>query len=74
MKKFKKVYIEITNVCNLSCSFCLPHNRKNRFMSFDEFKLILNKIKPYTNVNKLHNLFIICLSVKLCENKSQNTS
>lgn len=52
--RFKRVYIEITNVCNLKCSFCLPHNRENRFMSFDEFKLVLDKIKPYTNYIYLH--------------------
>lgn len=52
--RFKRIYIEITNVCNLNCSFCLPHNRENKFMSFDEFKLILDKIKPYTNYIYLH--------------------
>ena len=52
--RFKRVYIEITNVCNLKCSFCLPHKRENRFMNFDEFKLILDKIKPYTNYIYLH--------------------
>ena len=52
--RFKRVYIEITNVCNLKCNFCLPHNRKNRFMNFEEFKIILDKIKPYTNYIYLH--------------------
>ena len=52
--RFKRVYIEITNVCNLNCSFCLPHNRKHKFMNFEEFKLILDKIKPYTQYIYLH--------------------
>lgn len=52
--RFKRVYIEITNVCNLKCSFCPPHNRENRFMSFEEFKTILNNIKPYTEYIYLH--------------------
>lgn len=52
--RFKRVYIEITNVCNLKCSFCLPHNRENKFMSFDEFKFILSKIEPYTKYIYLH--------------------
>lgn len=52
--RFKRVYIEITNVCNLKCSFCLPHHRENRFMTFYEFKLILEKIRPYTNYIYMH--------------------
>ena len=52
--RFKRIYIEITNVCNLNCAFCPPHNRENRFMSFEEFKLILEKIKPYSEYIYLH--------------------
>lgn len=52
--RFKRIYIEITNVCNLKCSFCPPHNRENKFMSFEEFKLILSEIKGYTQYIYLH--------------------
>ncbi len=52
--RFKRVYIEITNVCNLNCSFCLPHHRENKSMSFNEFKHILNEVKPFTNYIYLH--------------------
>ena len=52
--RFKRIYIEITNVCNLKCSFCPPHKRKNRFMDFNEFKLILEKIKSYSEYVYLH--------------------
>lgn len=52
--RFKRVYIEITNICNLNCSFCLPHNREPKNMSFDEFKHILEQINPYTNYIYLH--------------------
>lgn len=51
---FKKVYIEITNVCNLNCSFCIKDNRKKREMSVDEFETILKKIDKYTNYIYLH--------------------
>ena len=49
MRKFKKVYIEITNICNLSCNFCPKTKRKYKFMNREEFNYIINEIKPYTN-------------------------
>ena len=52
--RFKRVYIEITNICNLNCEFCTPHNRLPGKMTFDEFKIILEKIKPYTKYIYLH--------------------
>lgn len=45
MKKFKKVYIEITNSCNLSCSFCPKHRRVSGALSPAEFTAIIEKIK-----------------------------
>lgn len=54
MKKYKKIYIEITNNCNLNCSFCSEVKRKRRFMTTDEFESILIKIKDYTNYIYLH--------------------
>lgn len=54
MRKFKKVYVEITNVCNLSCSFCPKNKREKRFMNRDEYIKILEKIKPYTKYIYFH--------------------
>lgn len=54
MRKFNKIYIEITNSCNLNCSFCSPTKRSNTFMSVDDFEMILLKIKDYTNIVYLH--------------------
>lgn len=54
--RFKKIYIEITNSCNLNCSFCIGNKRKIKFMSFSEFKTILDKVKPYTNYLYFHIL------------------
>ena len=48
MRKFKHVYIEITNVCNLSCNFCPKTKRKYKFMNKEEFTYILNEVKPFT--------------------------
>lgn len=54
MKKFKKVYIEITNVCNLSCNFCPKTSRKLEFMDKNSFQHVIKNIKPYTDHIYLH--------------------
>lgn len=54
MKKYRKIYIEITNNCNLNCSFCSKVNRKKKYMSLEEYEKILNKIKDYTSYIYLH--------------------
>lgn len=54
MKKYKKTYIEITNVCNLSCSFCPQTKRKPQYMKEDAFKRILDQMKPFTDYLYFH--------------------
>ena len=54
MKKFKKIYIEITNICNLNCPFCSKDNRKEQEMSLDNFEYILKQINDYTDYLYLH--------------------
>ncbi len=56
MKRFAKVYIEISNICNLKCSFCPGTTRQARRMSLDEFKIILEKVKVYTDYIYFHLL------------------
>lgn len=52
--RFQKIYVEITNKCNLSCSFCSKDNREIKELSLHEFDTILNKIRQYTNCIYLH--------------------
>jgi len=54
MKNYKKVYIEITNVCNLKCAFCPATKRQAEFMSEATFEQILHEIKPFTDYIYLH--------------------
>lgn len=79
-KRFAKAYVEITNVCNLSCSFCSGTNRKKQFMSSEDFKLVANKLVPFTDYIYLHVLgepllhpelekilnICTCLNLKVC--------
>ena len=54
MKKFKKIYVEITNICNLNCPFCSKDNNKLKEMTKEEFEYILKKINNYTDYLYLH--------------------
>ena len=56
MKRFAKVYVEISNICNLKCSFCPGTTRKPKIMSVNEFKTVLSKIKDYTDYIYFHLL------------------
>jgi len=48
LRRFKRVYIEITNVCNMDCSFCPKTNRLKEFMNEEKFVHILDQIQRYT--------------------------
>ena len=56
LKKFKKIYIEITNRCNLACSFCHKSGLAKAFMRAEEFRAILDKIEAHTDHLALHVL------------------
>lgn len=51
---FSRVYIEITNVCNMNCSFCHGHSREKRFMTLNEFESILDKLEGQTKYVYYH--------------------
>ena len=53
-KRFKKIYIEITNICNLKCSFCPDTKREKSFISVEKFERIIEQVKNYTNLIALH--------------------
>ena len=51
---FKKIYVEITNNCNLSCSFCNENKRKKEFITIDKFNILLDKLRGYTDFIYFH--------------------
>lgn len=52
--RFKRIYVEIGNICNLNCSFCSKGTRPKRQMTAEEFKHIAKEIKPYTDYLYFH--------------------
>jgi radical SAM protein with 4Fe4S-binding SPASM domain len=54
MVTFKRIYIEISNLCNIQCSFCPVVERDNKIMSIEDFQKILMQVKPLTQEICLH--------------------
>ena len=51
---YNKVYVEITNICNMNCSFCHGHKRAPQLMSKEEFTFILDKLTQQTRYIYYH--------------------
>lgn len=51
---YQKVYVEITNICNMNCSFCHGHSRAARRMTGDEFSLVLDRLEGRTKYVYYH--------------------
>ena len=54
MRRFQKIYVEISNVCNLRCSFCPGTRRKRQIMTEAEFASLLPKLRPWTDFLYFH--------------------
>jgi len=54
--KFYRTYIEITNVCGLSCSFCPTKELPVKQMELTFFESIIEQVKPYTKEIVCHVL------------------
>ena len=50
----KRAYVEITNACNLRCSFCPGTRRAERFMTAEEFRLLTEKLRGHVKYLYLH--------------------
>ena len=51
---YSRVYVEITNICNMNCSFCHGHSRKMRTMEKEEFSHILEQLTGKTEYIYFH--------------------
>ena len=53
-RTLKRVYVEITNICNLRCSFCPGTRREKRYLPPEEFRVLAERLRPYTAYLYLH--------------------
>lgn len=51
---YNKVYVEITNICNMNCSFCHGHKRAPKRMTTEEFSVVLDKLTEQTKYIYYH--------------------
>lgn len=52
--KFRKIYLEISNICNLRCSFCPGTTRAPYVMQEEAFAALMPKLRPYTDFLYFH--------------------
>ena len=53
---YSRVYVEISNICNMNCSFCHGTKREPRRMSLGEFARIVGNLRGITEYLYLHVL------------------
>lgn len=53
-KKYSRVYVEITNICNRSCSFCPGTKREPKRMTMEEFLHIAKELRDVTDYLYFH--------------------
>lgn len=54
MRTLRKAYLEITNICNLSCVFCPGTRRPTAFLSPKDFRVLAARLRPHTEYLYLH--------------------
>ena len=52
--RFRKIYLEISNICNLSCAFCPGTKRPKRAMTEADLAVLLPRLRPYTDFLYFH--------------------
>jgi len=51
---YSRAYVEITNICNMNCSFCHGHKRAPREMTRGEFSRVLEQLSGQTEYIYYH--------------------
>jgi radical SAM protein with 4Fe4S-binding SPASM domain len=53
-KQLRRVYLEISNVCNLKCSFCPEVERRDAVMDVEDFRQAIAQVAPLADEVCLH--------------------
>lgn len=64
---YSRAYIEITNVCNMSCSFCHGHSRAPRKMTRNEFERLTDELFGVTEYLYYHIMGEPTTHPELCD-------
>ena len=51
---FSRIYLEITNCCNLACSFCRGTSRTPAFLTVPQFTALAERLRGYTRFLYFH--------------------
>ena len=51
---YQRAYVEITNICNMHCSFCHGHHRPQKRMTREEFSQVLQQLQGHTEYIYYH--------------------
>lgn len=54
MAVYARAYVEVTNICNMHCSFCHGHSRQARQLTREEFSHILTQLQGQTQYIYYH--------------------
>ncbi len=66
-KRFAKINIEISNICNLHCTFCPEVVREKKMMSVELFRRIIEQVAPLTELVCFHLMGEPLVHPKLAE-------
>jgi radical SAM protein with 4Fe4S-binding SPASM domain len=56
VKRFRRIYLELTNACNIACPFCPENNRPVRNISLSELNAVIPQISVCTDEIRPHLL------------------
>ena len=60
---FKRVYLEISNICNVQCSFCPIVEKDNKLMDVEEFEEVLMQVAPLHGLVNIQPLGVCAIGI-----------